>query len=87
MPVDLADLADRLSEALAGKPVIVAANKADTPSVDLGMAEFARLGFEQIFPVAAIHDRGIPALMQAVLACLPPVTDAPMLITRCGEPS
>ena len=36
-----------------------------------GAPEFARLGFEPIFPVSAIHDRGVSELMDAAMACLP----------------
>ena len=48
-----------------GKPVLVAANKVDNDRVEAGAAEFAELGFDNIFPVSAIHDKGISALMQA----------------------
>jgi len=51
----------------AGKPVIVAANKADNERKDLEAVEFAALGFEAVLPVSALQDRGIAQLMD--LAC------------------
>ena len=55
----------------AGRPVIVAANKADLPEWDEKTEEFDSLGFP-VFPVSAAHDRGTEALMEAVLPHLPP---------------
>src|SRR2546430_7593633 len=46
-----------------GKSVVVAANKADNSNGEAGAADFAGLGFDEIFPVSAIHDRGIEALI------------------------
>jgi GTP-binding protein len=56
-----------------GRPTVVAVNKADNAGRDDGVAEFHRLGFP-VFPVSAMHGRGVEALMGAVLAALP---DAP----------
>jgi GTP-binding protein len=50
----------------SGKPVLVAANKADTMEKDAD--EFTELGFEKIFPVSAIHGNGVEALMDAAVA-------------------
>ena len=52
----------------SGKPVVVAVNKVDSSLADAGLAEFSELGFDQVFPVSAIHDEGIEPLMNAVLA-------------------
>jgi GTP-binding protein len=60
----------------SGKPVIIAVNKTDNDREDIGAGEFSELGFEKIFPVSAIHQRGIDALMDSALALLPPETDA-----------
>jgi len=54
----------------SGKPVLVAVNKVDTGDVEHEAAEFARLGFEGLFPVSAIHGEGIGALMDAATAVL-----------------
>jgi GTP-binding protein len=55
----------------AGKEALVAVNKVDNDRDDVGAAEFAELGFAKIFPVSAIHHRGIDALMNAAMAALP----------------
>ncbi len=56
---------------LAGKPVLVAVNKVDTDKADVGTAEFAALGFDQLFPVSAIHGEGINDLLDAAVKLLP----------------
>ena len=71
VPLDR-EVAERLRQ--SGKPVLVAANKADTSSAEAQADEFAELGFDRIFPVSAIHDRGISALMQTAVTLLPPVS-------------
>ena len=68
VPLDR-EVADRLRR--AGKPVLVAVNKVDTDKADVGTAEFAALGFDQLFPVSAIHGEGIDALLQAAVRLLP----------------
>ena len=55
----------------AGKPVLVAVNKADNARAEEGLVEFAELGFEKLLPVSAIHGRGMSDLLDAVLAHLP----------------
>src|SRR5215470_3499202 len=55
----------------SGKPVLVAANKADTDRVAQNADEFATLGFDKIFPVSAIHGNGMDDLMNAAFTLLP----------------
>ena len=57
----------------AGRPAVVAANKADLPEWDERTEEFAALGYP-VVPVSAAHNRGAEALMEAVLPHLPPDT-------------
>ena len=62
-----------------------------------GADEFSELGFPGIFPVSAIHQRGIDALMTAALAGLPaaiagetpPESDAepPLKLAVVGRPN
>ena len=54
----------------SGRPVAVAANKADLPEWDEKAGEFGVLGFP-VFPVSASHNRGIEGLMESVLPHLP----------------
>ncbi len=61
----------------AGKPVLVAVNKADTEKAALASVEFSALGFDRTFPVSAIHDRGIESLLNAAVGHLPRDRQAP----------
>ena len=60
----------------AGRPVVVAANKADLPAQDDRAGDFAALGYP-VFPVSAAHGRGIEDLMAAALKHLPPASGEP----------
>src|SRR5688572_15288945 len=68
VPLD-EEVAQRLRA--SGKPILVAANKVDTQQVEDETADFARLGFEHIFPVSAIHGKGIDALTSKAVSLLP----------------
>ena len=68
VPLDR-EVAERLRR--SGKPVLVAANKVDTSRTEQDADEFAELGFEKIFPVSAIHGRGMEDLMEAAMDLLP----------------
>jgi GTP-binding protein len=73
VPLDR-EVAQRLHR--AGKPVLVAINKADNDQSEASADVFTELGFAQNFPVSAIHQRGISALMDAAVALLPAETAA-----------
>jgi GTP-binding protein len=68
----------------SGKPVLVAVNKVDTHPVETGALEFSELGFDQLFPVSAIHDEGIEPLMTAAVGLL--ATGSEPLGETEGEP-
>jgi GTP-binding protein len=74
VPLDK-EVAERLRK--SGKPVLIAANKADTHRLEQAAPEFTELGFDRIFPVSAIHGGGIEALMNAAFALLPPAEELP----------
>ena len=57
------------------KPVFFAANKADSPRVDADAMELYRLGVEKVFPISALHGRGIGDLEAAVVESLPAYDD------------
>ncbi len=61
----------------SGKPILVAINKVDTSLAEKNMDEFARLGFEKMFPVSAIHGEGIENLMDAATSYLPAASPEP----------
>lgn len=56
----------------ANKPVLYAANKADSPKLDADAFELYRLGIESLIPVSALHGRGIGDLEAAIVEALPP---------------
>jgi GTPase len=70
VPLDQ-EVATRLRQ--CSKPVLVAVNKTDNWASEQASAEFAELGFAPMFPVSAIHGRGMDELLQAALMALPPV--------------
>jgi GTP-binding protein len=74
VPLD-AEVASKLHS--TNKPVIVAVNKVDTERASPGVAEFARLGFDRVFPITAIHGSGIEDLMEEACGYLPPHVPAP----------
>ncbi|MBN9166855.1 MAG: ribosome biogenesis GTPase Der, partial [Myxococcales bacterium] len=66
--------ADRVAVKLlrkANKPVIYAANKADSPKLDADAFEVYRLGVEKVIPISALHGRGIGDLEAAIVAAMP----------------
>ena len=71
VPLD-SEVAQRLQR--SGKEVLVAVNKTDNDRDEAGADEFSALGFSKIFPVSAIHHRGIDALMDTAVKLLPPET-------------
>ena len=56
----------------SGKPALFAANKADSPKVDAEANEMYRLGVSHVFPMSALHGRGMGELEAAIVAALPP---------------
>ena len=89
--------ADRVAVRLlrkANKPVLYAANKADSPKVDADAFELYRLGVEHVFPISALHGRGIgdleAAMVDAMPAKKPADADAEGLVPRItltGKPN
>lgn len=55
----------------SGRPVFLVVNKLDTQARESDVAEFTRMGFEQIFPVSGEHGRGFTELLDAIVALLP----------------
>lgn len=74
----------------SGRPVFMAANKADNAERDESAVEFERLGFP-VFSVSALHNRGIGPLMSAVLEALPPAPPPeqtePLRVAVVGRPN
>jgi GTPase len=57
-------------------PVLVAVNKSDNEKRELEAAEFYALGWEQTYPIAAIHGRGVADLLDEIVAALPRESEA-----------
>lgn len=74
----------------SGRPVFVAANKADRAELDETAAEFESLGFP-VFPVSALHRRGLDPLMEGVARELPDVENVtlanPLKVAIVGRPN
>jgi GTPase len=78
----------------SGKPVVLAANKADDQRSELLAAELWNLGLGEPLPVSALHGRGSGDLLDAVLAALPeapPESDeevgGPRRVAIVGKPN
>ena len=68
VPMDL-ELAGMLRE--AGKPILLIINKVDTVGHEKGVDEFSELGFKHMFPVSALHDRGVDTPLGQAVGLLP----------------
>ncbi len=58
-----------------GKPVILAANKADTSKPEQGVAEFFKLGLGEPTPVSGIHGRNVDLLLDRIVQHIPESTE------------
>ena len=74
----------------SGIPAFVAVNKCDIPRHETAEADFAGLGLP-LFPVSALHDRGIAPLMERVLEVLPDIPEEtaanPLRVAVVGRPN
>lgn len=74
----------------ANRPVFIVANKADTSARDEQALEFLKLGFP-VFPVSALHNRGVDAVLEAALAKLPAAPPrekrTPLRVAVVGRPN
>ena len=78
----LRDIRDRM---------LLAVNKADRDRDGWDTADFYRLGFDRLYPVSAIHGRGVGDLLDDVVARLPrrPIQqeESPLRIAIVGKPN
>jgi len=58
------------------KPLLYAINKIDTPKSDPLLADFYRLGTDQLYPVSAEHGLGVAELLDAIYPLLPPADES-----------
>jgi GTP-binding protein len=77
----------------SGKPVVVAANKADAPSRELLASEFYSLGLGEPVPVSALHGLGTGELLDRIVAALSATaqidteSDAELRVAIVGKPN
>lgn len=60
----------------SGKPVVVVGNKVDGARHEETLGELYALGATQIYPVSAAHGRGMPDLLDAIVAAIEEATPA-----------
>src|SRR5829696_2224521 len=77
-----------------GKPVLVAANKVDTASLESESVDFYQFGFEAVYPVSAEQGIGVGELLDGVVGLLEPQitteeTDSPreLRLAIVGRPN
>ncbi len=58
------------------KPVFFAINKIDTPKADPLVADFYRLGKDELYPLSAEHGMGVAELLDALYPLLPATDEA-----------
>lgn len=83
------ELADELRK--IRKPILIAANKCDNSERESLVTDFYALGLGEIFPVSALHARGVGELMEKVIEYLPqtpPIKEEePLRIAILGRPN
>ena len=83
LPLD-AQIAELLRK--GGRPVVVVANKSDSPQLEVQAAEFHALGFGEVVPTCAAHARGIADLEVAIGEHLPEGRPVDEVEVRSGPP-
>ena len=83
LPLDR-QIADLLRKGPA--PVVVVANKSDTPQIEAQTGEFHALGFGDVIPTCAAHARGLPDLELAIARQLPAPDPSQNAGARSGPP-
>lgn len=73
-----------------GRPVIIAATKADNGTLAQAANDFSQLGFP-VFPVSSLHNLGISELVAAAMKPLPVYVETtqanPLRVAVCGRPN
>lgn len=59
----------------SGRPALLAVNKVDNSAREPAVWEFAALGMKDVWPISALHGRGVGDLLDALVAALPPADE------------
>jgi GTP-binding protein len=85
------EVADTLRVRRADKPVLIAANKAESAQRRDEAVEFYGLGLGEVFPISAIHGTSTGDLLDAIVASFPPqaaeAEDESVKIAIVGRPN
>jgi GTPase len=68
-----------------GKPLLLAVNKIDTEKQESLLADFHRLGVNDVIPISSEHGTGVDDLLDAVLATFPPLERNPLTTEDTGS--
>jgi len=68
-------LDDRVIQYLrkTSKPILFGVNKIDNPKMEEGLTDYYRLGIDILYPLSALHGRGVPTLQDAIIDHLPEI--------------
>ena len=89
MPVD-EEIVDILRR--SQKPIVLVANKVDSPKQQDEVLQFYELGIGEPIPISAYHGKGVDELLEKATACLPSLPPVPvelelMKIAIVGRPN
>ncbi|GCD80823.1 ribosome biogenesis GTPase Der [Schleiferia thermophila] len=74
------EVADQIRK--SGKPHVLAVNKIDSPADDYVIADFLKLGFNDVFPISAVNGHGTGDLLDKVVGHLPCEADKSLDFTE-----
>lgn len=74
------EVADQIRK--SGKPHVLAVNKIDSPADDYVIADFLKLGFNDVFPISAVNGHGTGDLLDKVVGQLPGEADKSLDFTE-----
>jgi len=59
------------------KPILLAVNKLDNPSLEMNRFDFFSLGLGEPYPISSTHGAGVADLLDALVTCLPEHAQGP----------
>ncbi len=81
----------KMVDGVAGPPVFLVVNKADSAQIRSSVAEFYELGMGEPYPISSVHGTGTGDLLDVLVASFPeqeaPVEDDSAKIALVGKPN